>query len=795
MRRFTFVLALVALSAPAFLQAQQFGAYSAYHNGELFVSEPVDQSDPATIYIYRQTEMGWAETATLMAPVHEGGDYFGRFVAVDDQSLLVGSTLFEGSTGAVWAYRRNGAEWEFVEMLRPDDLAEGESFGRFGLLHGDLLFVSALGHNESRGAVWVYQRGPDGTWVQESKLEPGAEAPAQEFFGWSLAFDGERLITGALQASQELQNRGAAYIFRRNGPGDWTQEARLNLPEDDSEPGDSFGFVVGWLDGQALVGAPGRESGIGEVRTYQLQGDAWTPGIVLSAYERASGSRFGSSLALGDGELWVGAPGAQNSGRVYRIAYDSDTDEFGTMSKLAGLDTDVGDNFGSTITLADNAAVIGATGDDFGLGSAVVLVRAGDSWTAEAKLYGPDPASLDPLVGSEIACADGQADQYSCNQVAIASFLPVKDIGGGRGANTNDVWGWTDPDSGREYAIVGRTDGTAFIDVTDATHPVFLGNLPKTEGSRGNSWRDIKVYDNHAFIVADGAGQHGMQVFDLTRLRNVSNAPVTFDEDAHYDGIASAHNIVVNEETGFAYAVGVNSGGDTCGGGLHMINVQQPTHPVFEGCFSDTTSGNSGTGYSHDAQCIIYDGPDTDYVGREICFGSNENKLSIADVTDKANPSFIASASYPNVGYAHQGWVTEDHKYFYMNDEGDEMNAVQAETPMQGTRTLIWDIQDLDDPLMIKEHFGETFTIDHNLYVKGNLMYQSNYVSGLRILDVSDRENPKEVGFLDTVPGSEEVVFDGSWSNYPYFESGTIVVSSGAEGVFFLKYRPIDLVP
>ena len=193
--------------------------------------------------------------------------------------------------------------------------------------------------------------------------------------------------------------------------------------------------------------------------------------------------------------------------------------------------------------------------------------------------------------------------------------------------------------------------------------------------------------------------------------------------------------------------------------------------------------------------CIVYDGPDREYAGKELCFGSNENALSIADVSDKNNPVQISAADYPNVAYAHQGWITEDHKYFFMNDEGDESNSVRAGQPMAGTRTLIWDIQDLDDPIMVKEHFGNTFTIDHNLYIKGNLMYQSNYVSGLRILDISDPENPEEVGFLDTVPWSEEVEFDGSWSNYPFFESGTIVVSSGNEGVFFLKYRPVNLVP
>lgn len=785
----------IAVANAPTLGAQQFGAYAAGTAGEILISEPVQSSNQATIYRFRLTGAGaWEEVGTLTAPEHEGGDYFGRFVAVDDQSLIVGGTTMDQSTGAVWLYRRNGAEWEFVEIVRPEDVSEGDSFGRFGLLHDDLLFVSALGHNESRGAVWVFQRGAEGRWVQEAKLEPGEDAPSEELFGWSLAFDGERLITGALQAGQELQNRGAAYIFRRNGPGDWVKEARLALDEEDSAQGDSFGFAVAWLDGKALIGVPGREEGIGEIRTYEREhyGEAWIPSTTLSAFERESGSRFGSSMAVATEALWVGAPGAR-SGQVFRFARDgSRVVSVETFTAPAG---EVGDNFGSTITLVEGVVVVGSTGDDFGLGSVTILERNDTGWAVTGTLVGAEPTSLAALVDGEISCADGSADQFECNQVAIASFLPVSAIGGGRGAKTNDVWGWTDTESGKEYAIVGRTDGTAFIDVSNASAPVYLGNLPKTSGSRGNSWRDIKVYHNHAFIVADGAGQHGMQVFDLTKLRGVSHPPVTFEEDALYDGIASAHNIVINEETGYAYAVGVNSGGETCGGGLHMINIQQPTHPVFEGCFSDTTSGNAGTGYSHDAMCINYHGPDTEYTGKEICFGSNENKLSIADVSDKTNPVLIASASYPNVAYAHQGWITEDHKYFYMNDEGDESNSVRAEEPLPGTRTLIWDIQDLDDPLMVKEHFGETFTIDHNLYIKGNLMYQSNYVSGLRILDISDPENPREVGFLDTVPWSEEVEFDGSWSNYPYFDSGTIVVSSGREGVFFLKYRPVDLVP
>jgi choice-of-anchor B domain-containing protein len=355
----------------------------------------------------------------------------------------------------------------------------------------------------------------------------------------------------------------------------------------------------------------------------------------------------------------------------------------------------------------------------------------------------------------------------------------------------NDVWGWVDPETGREYALVGRMDGTSFIDVTDAANPTYLGNLPKPERARANVWRDVKVYADHAYVVADGAGEHGMQVFDLRQLREVTDGPVTFEETAHYDRIHSAHNIVINEDTGFAYSVGSNGGGDSCGGGLHMIDIRSPSNPVFAGCFFDTETGNQGTGYSHDAQCVTYHGPDPDYQGREICFGANETALSIADVTDKAAPVAVASASYPNVGYSHQGWLDEEHRYLYMNDELDESAGTVV-----GTRTLVWDVTDLDDPILVKEHFAENGATDHNLYVKGDLMYQSNYLSGLRVLDISDRENPVEVGYFDTVPWGEDTPqMDGSWSNYPYFESGTIVVTSQREGVFLLQKRERNLLP
>ena len=406
-----------------------------------------------------------------------------------------------------------------------------------------------------------------------------------------------------------------------------------------------------------------------------------------------------------------------------------------------------------------------------------------------------DPGFTGAILGSTIECRGGLAAGYACSNVDLVSFLPVEDVGGGSvpGAipadtipdiTLNDLWGWTDPQTGIEYALVGRTDGLAFVSLEDPENPVYVGQLLRTHGSPTSTWRDVKVYHDHAFIVADRAFDHGVQIFDLRQLRDVENTPITFQETQHYSGIASAHNIVINEATGFAYVVAASAGGDTCGRGLHMIDVRTPINPSFAGCFADHSTGREESGYTHDAQCIIYAGPDEECQGREICLGANENALSIADVTDKSDPRAVSRAEYPNFAYVHQGWISEDHRYFYINDELDELQNLANRT-----RTLVWDIEDLDDPVLAKEHMGVTTSTDHNLYIRDHLMYQSNYVSGLRILDVSDLINPVEVGFFDTVPGADDPGFGGSWSNYPFFQSGIVVFTSRNEGLFVVRMQ------
>ncbi len=354
-------------------------------------------------------------------------------------------------------------------------------------------------------------------------------------------------------------------------------------------------------------------------------------------------------------------------------------------------------------------------------------------------------------------CIGGTAGGFECLNVDLYELLSLAAMAGSSG---NDIWGWTDPVTGTEYALMGLNNGTAFVDLSDPGEPVLIGNLATHTSS--STWRDIKVYADHAFIVSEASG-HGMQIFDLTQLRDVVSPPTTFSNTAYYGEFGNAHNIVINEDSGFAYAVGTN----TCSAGPHMVDISDPLNPVNAGCVA-------ADGYTHDAQCVDYVGPDADHAGKEICLNSNEDTLTIVDVTDKGSPVQLSRTGYATAGYTHQGWLTEDHAYFLLDDEADESGFGF------NTRTYVWDVRDLDAPALIGEYSASTPNTDHNQYVVGNYLYQANYGAGMRILKLDDvaAGTLTEVAFFDT---------SSAWSVYPFFNSGTVIVSDINLGLFVLR--------
>ncbi|KFH46043.1 hypothetical protein ACRE_031620 [Hapsidospora chrysogenum ATCC 11550] len=387
-------------------------------------------------------------------------------------------------------------------------------------------------------------------------------------------------------------------------------------------------------------------------------------------------------------------------------------------------------------------------------------------------------------------CKDGKAGEYSCNKIDMLGFLRHQDMGS-HAREGNDIWGWTDPNSGREFALVGQADGTAFVEVKKDGSLTYVGRLPtQTEDS---TWRDIKVVKNHAYIGSE-APDHGLQIFDLTKLLKADPKKprvysVTKDLTAHFDGFGSSHNIVANDETDLVIAVGTEHK-LKCRAGLWMIDVSNPRRPQDAGCVSSD-------GYVHDAQCVIYRGPHASYQGREICFNYNEDALTIVNIDRRTMPRQISRTTYNGATYTHQGWLTPDHKYLLLDDELDEQEKTGPAAD-QHTTTYIVDISDLTWPVFKGVYKSPQRSIDHNQYIIDDISYQSNYGSGLRMVNVSSINTDdtgasfEEVGFFDVHPEDDEVggeaTFTGAWSVYPYFQSGVLVVNSIERGLFSLKY-------
>ena len=385
---------------------------------------------------------------------------------------------------------------------------------------------------------------------------------------------------------------------------------------------------------------------------------------------------------------------------------------------------------------------------------------------------------------SSVNCINDMAGSFPCHNVDLLAYLDTNSVTGVTGS---DIEGWTDPQTGKEWAIQGHSDATTFIDVSNPEAPVVFGTLLPAIPSV--LWKELEVYDNHVYVVQDLVGA-GMQIFDLTRLRTAAPG-VVFTADFTYTGVENTHTITINQDTGFVYLNGTN----TCSGGApHMLDLNPhgafgPENPEFVGCIP-------GQGYAHDAQCVVYHGPDTAHVGKEICVvytgqGANADTMAIYDVTNHAAPVLLSRVGYTTGTdkYSHQGWFTEDQRYILLDDELDEEGSVK-------TRTYLWNVADLENPVLITPWQHQTTCTDHNQFIIGRFSYQSNYACGLRVMDISEVGAGKlsQVAYFDTAPAHDFIAgasdggdLDGDWANYPYFRSGIVVTSNISKGLFVLK--------
>ncbi|KAF7187689.1 hypothetical protein HII31_11028 [Pseudocercospora fuligena] len=435
-------------------------------------------------------------------------------------------------------------------------------------------------------------------------------------------------------------------------------------------------------------------------------------------------------------------------------------------------------------------------------------------WSAKRAAGEYDSRKWSGWKGSRIQCKNGVAvakkddplQTFRCKDIDMYDFKSHAELGSNNGEGSGS-WGWTY--RGREFAAVGQTDGVSFAEVTKDGKLVYLGRLPQQHTAEPSPWREIKSNGPY-LVVGSEAVNHNVQIFDLRKLLTIDpKKPKTFSTETDLTGlftgmpIGRSHNVVVNEELNYAVAVGSQPRNDSCAAGLIFIDMSDPSKPFTPGCAPQD-------GYIHDAQCIVYRGPDAKYNGKDICYGYNEDTLTIYDVTNKTGPQaarVISRTPYKGASYTHQGWVIDPNwqTHLILDDELDEGLRPERMNPESPAAdgfpvTYIFDITNLEAPKNTGFYKSSVKSIDHNQYIYDGIAYQSNYGAGLRMLDISsipekpDGSGIEEIGFFDiypeddNLPGGGNATFVGTWNHYTY-PSGYVVINTIERGAFVVKHN------
>lgn len=342
--------------------------------------------------------------------------------------------------------------------------------------------------------------------------------------------------------------------------------------------------------------------------------------------------------------------------------------------------------------------------------------------------------------------------QSTLNMETLSSFDYTTD-------EWSDIWGYVD-EEGNEYAISGTEDSIYFIDVTDCSNPEVIfqynGNTP--------IWRDFKVYQDYAYAVCDGTGcSEGLRIFDMSAL---PAGGVTF-AGAKTTWFTRAHNIFIDEDNGRLYACDVYLSGTKKD--LVILDIAtDPENPIL------LYEGALGGGYLHDLN-----------VKDNIIYGSyyNGDDFRVYDANDPENITLIEELG--GMDGAHASWNDAEEQWAYLIEEkaNHTINVIDMSNLMDPNNDMeivnqIWDPLESDNGL-----------IAHNLFVVNDFLYMSHYEDGVKVYDITDRENPVISGYNDIYPqnGSNYSGFEGTWGIFPFFPSGCIVASDSSNGVVMMQ--------
>ncbi len=379
-----------------------------------------------------------------------------------------------------------------------------------------------------------------------------------------------------------------------------------------------------------------------------------------------------------------------------------------------------------------------------------------------AACSGPNQTFLNQGTCCEMECRPA-SPEFDALNVSLLSHIPLAGFSTAPTA-ANEAWGYVSP-SGREYALIGLECAVAFVEVTDPVNPVIVAEIP----GPCSIWRDVAIFQERAYNVIDSTGT-GVQIMNLS---NIDGGVVTLEATTTPGGLNEAHNIAINETSGFAYAVSTD-----ITPGIVALDLSAPTNPSVAGLWTEAEV--------HDVLVVSYtSGP---FAGREIAFASAAaDGLKVVDVTDKSNMFTRSTVLYPNTSFAHQAWLSADRRFLFLGDEFDEFQDV-----VPTTTTYVFDVQDLDAAFLVTSFTNGSCSIDHNMMVRGPRLFQANYTSGLRIFDVTDVNAVTEIGHFDTHPESNATSTEGAWGVYSDLPSGVVLISDIERGLFVLDVSATD---
>ncbi len=510
----------LAVATPLVAQDQDyFGAAVAFAGNDLLVVKRAPARGPAAVHVFRETTGGWERRTELRAPgAVERGLALSPSIATTSDGVLVGAGDPYGRWGGHTWLHDGGSYRDYpgVELSPPPDGGPQVSMATvMAILQPQPRAVAAADEAVLIGyanrAHLFRSVGRDWTRIP-------LELEAMPSTGNAVALGNEAGFVAV-----PLANNGSGLVRVIAPIGDaWREVGTLSMGDDAARA--TFGWALAF-DGTTLaVGAPGAMA----VMLYTRGADGW---VERQRVAPDSVPGFGSAIALRGGELLVGAP---RSGRVFRYQQVGGTFvAAGELAPPGGADRTT---FGSALAIGPRALAVGAPNAVGGRGRVWVWPMRGAELGNPSELA-PDPGPATHASG-ELRCDSGTAHGFACDNVDLQAFLSIQTLGGTPAERVSDIWGWTDPQTGREYALLGRTGALVFVDITDAAAPRIMGEMPANPSGA----RDIKVYRDHVFMTGDGAGEHGLMVFDLARLRGATGERRQFEPDAVYRGIASAQD-------------------------------------------------------------------------------------------------------------------------------------------------------------------------------------------------------------------------------------------------------------